>query len=595
MHMSHELSCALICELLRCSRAAALFVCASLGLCAAYMHPTSGLQPMAHEPLYVNSGVAEGLICCIHASSKSAAVPCTSVLQPCCSLVHVSAAICERFCWLPSLAGPSLVGPSRLGILLLANMPMTAGDIIAQIQGCAAFFGSQQQLLSDAMRSEGLAAMGRSISAQIASISGMELTEAASVNDAIASSPFPPEVKGQLAAAVAKGCLEQATAVGAAKRRQPQLLKTPGAYLTASDWAILEGGGPLSQKVGRVVERLSLVGMHNPSELSVKHAAALLAAAHWETATPQQLHGLVLDIKAAFASTRRCPASSLHLLTFPDDPAGLPDALRQAAFSSEGPVRKDLPGTTAWLGRIPLRSTCKSLQQAGGVARPARLTEGSLASAMQAMIAFYGGEHSAPPGGSAPMPAPALRWPSGWQQTPPSPSPTPLTWSPLQPVALPTPSPPPASSPLQQASLVEVSCADPPPLPAALEAPCAAPPTDEMEWDDEVAAMEAMAAGKTRPNAAADKRRVRVIGKRPPQSTGEADGTCRPTPVLRGKRVPAATPKAKAGPQRRASEGMPQKAPGTKVMLGCSKCRGSPKGCCQCRNPSYGGRRWQRE
>ena len=32
----------------------------------------------------------------------------------------------------------------------------------------------------------------------------------------------------------------------------------------------------------------------------------------------------------------------------------------------------------------------------------------------------------------------------------------------------------------------------------------------------------------------------------------------------------------------------------TKVMLGCSKCRGSPLGCAQCRDPSFGGKRFQK-
>lgn len=51
-------------------------------------------------------------------------------------------------------------------------------------------------------------------------------------------------------------------------------------------------------------------------------------------------------------------------------------------------------------------------------------------------------------------------------------------------------------------------------------------------------------------------------------------------------------PKKKAGvkavPEKPAKE--VHAAP---VMLGCSKCRGSPKGCVQCRNPNYSGKRFQ--
>ena len=39
-----------------------------------------------------------------------------------------------------------------------------------------------------------------------------------------------------------------------------------------------------------------------------------------------------------------------------------------------------------------------------------------------------------------------------------------------------------------------------------------------------------------------------------------------------------------------AAEGVSQ----NKLKLGCGKCRGTPSGCDQCRNPSFRGKRWTR-
>ena len=35
-------------------------------------------------------------------------------------------------------------------------------------------------------------------------------------------------------------------------------------------------------------------------------------------------------------------------------------------------------------------------------------------------------------------------------------------------------------------------------------------------------------------------------------------------------------------------------APKKRLLLGCSRCRGSKVGCLQCRSPNYGGRRFQK-
>jgi hypothetical protein len=68
----------------------------------------------------------------------------------------------------------------------------------------------------------------------------------------------------------------------------------------------------------------------------------------------------------------------------------------------------------------------------------------------------------------------------------------------------------------------------------------------------------------------------------------------------KGKAKGKAKGKGKAAPKTAAKVAKPKvkaaAAPDTKspLLLGCGKCRGSAKGCVQCRDPSFKGARWQR-
>ena len=157
-------------------------------------------------------------------------------------------------------------------------MSAHASALIAQLQGCAAYLESQQTLLGIDLREAAMASMSKSLQAQMAALPTLGMAEAAAINDSIRASPFPEAVKSALAAAVAHRCLAVGAVETPATRKAPQTLTEPAAFLTASDMEVMNGGGPLAHKVGRLVDRLMLLGLTNPAETTIKHCSALLAA-----------------------------------------------------------------------------------------------------------------------------------------------------------------------------------------------------------------------------------------------------------------------------------------------------------------------------
>ena len=53
--------------------------------------------------------------------------------------------------------------------------------------------------------------------------------------------------------------------------------------------------------------------------------------------------------------------------------------------------------------------------------------------------------------------------------------------------------------------------------------------------------------------------------------------------------------KLRDGSDLREAVAKAKKAEKDPLLLGCSKCRGSKKGCGQCRNPEFNGSRWQKK
>ena len=97
------------------------------------------------------------------------------------------------------------------------------------------------------------------------------------------------------------------------------------------------------------------------------------------------------------------------------------------------------------------------------------------------------------------------------------------------------------------------------------------------------------------------KAKVKSASATPPTAKAKGKTTAKAKAKAKAKaavdRNAGATATTTAHVKSRSTAGLPTKVQllgGKWVMLGCPKCRGSPVGCWQCRNPQYSGNRWTR-
>ena len=177
-------------------------------------------------------------------------------------------------------------------------------SLIQQIKGCTDFFVSQQQILGVDSLKESMGAMARSISSQIANLPALDVTAAAQLNAAIEASGFGVSEKQTLCKGVSN---RTTTSVAISpQRRGTQTLANVSTYFTQQDWNILQDATkPIDTKLFKVVDRLALLGMRNPSESTTKSLVAVIAASHFDdTVDASALHALVVHLKNALGSRR---------------------------------------------------------------------------------------------------------------------------------------------------------------------------------------------------------------------------------------------------------------------------------------------------
>ena len=205
--------------------------------------------------------------------------------------------------------------PSLVGLLLLTLGPVamsTPSEIAENIRASATFFLSQGTLLPDADKAASMEAMVRSITSQISCLKSLDMVAAAEVNSAIsANTMFCSDQKKRLAAALDRR-FAQGNISGVASRyrggvRVTQTMGGVNAYLCESDWAILESRAGLQEKVCVLVDRLSMVGLTNPSEATTKTIAAVLACCHSPQGSPAHLFMLVQEVVFANVDIVRIP------------------------------------------------------------------------------------------------------------------------------------------------------------------------------------------------------------------------------------------------------------------------------------------------
>jgi len=358
------------------------------------------------------------------------------------------------------------------------------------------------------------------------------------------------------------------------------------------------------QKVSRVVERLQLLNVTNPSEESVQYLVAMLATTLQHPCDSTGLHTMVLDVKAAILPLRTRPVLQ-QLVVYPASPGLLPGYMVAAAYGTDDPpVMKQFDAMVAILQRIPMRNSNKSIAP-----HRAQLPASSSSSPsspvdwMQVMM-----QHLL--GGSVNMQPPLQRTPSLQLHSPMrvmqpladvgSPgAPRGLDDTPVY-LAGPAAAARPAAAIAGPAALMDAFR----PSAAALvetDAETKAS-TDRVELlerlaakavgdGDGAAAADGEVAGKAK-GAAKAGAKGKAVGKAVGKAKCKANAKNKCKAKAAGKAVCKAAGKAVGKAKAKCKGKVVMKV--KKFLLGCAKCRGGHGGCKQCRDPAFTGKRYQK-
>lgn len=513
-----------------------------------------------------------------------------------------------------------------LSFLFISVGPM-AKQLAEQIRAASRFFSSNGDLLEEQTRLQSMKAMVTSLCNQVAAVGSLALVDAPELNEAIAASSFPDGQKQLLATAVAQRCLTQVEDAPS-KRRQTQTIQNILHYLTQSDWDAIRSGISQGQKVARVMDRMWLLGVRNPAEATVRSVAAAIASGHCPDASQADLHSLVLDVKGAAAARKNVPSSLPHIVVFPDDPADLPASLRQSAYTTEDPpVAHAVPDWLGLVSRVPLRKTNTAI--AGRIPPGAAASSGD-GDAMVSMMRFLMNHCQATARPSGPV-VQILRAEQAAANSDGSIGSAPAAL-PALPAWLPPPASPVAAMPatgfqtprheLQRSETVRsldasASASKSPLSPLFSESGLLQPTPPHHQFGgqsppasvgkalpasggDCVALLEAMAAGGVGQECLSET--ARAATKQPAKGKAKATelvmrrpAAMRGVPVLTAVAATTSAPNTrKTGKQVEPARSISEQPAAKKFKLGCSKCRGSPGGCAQCKDPAFMGRRWQR-
>ena len=231
--------------------------------------------------------------------------------------------------------------------------------------------------------------MAQTITEQIGRLQGLDVANAANLLAAVqAAHAFDATRSSLMATAINQQVVY--TTRGAAKGPSTQTIKDVRSYFTPSDWEVFEDPKlTLNQKVNAGADRMMLLGVKNPTEATVKSIAAAIASAHFPSAAPGALHGLVIDVKLAMHARRNHDTGTgQHIFRYPDDPRNLSQEMLAVAYPSDQPVRKEIAVYSVLMNKIPLRKTNQQLSHAG--VHPATLghplSSGSSSSAQAAQL-----------------------------------------------------------------------------------------------------------------------------------------------------------------------------------------------------------------
>ena len=203
---------------------------------------------------------------------------------------------------------------------------------------------------------------------RLSSMPRLDAVSCTSMVRAIATGGWSASDKAALASAV--GRLQTSSAAMPYARRSLQTCLTVEGYLTESEWQRLsDDKGLMSTKVHVVADRLRLVGLTNPSENTVKSAAAVVLhfGCHGVHLSQDSKFQLVQHFKTTLrAMTRNYQHPFPHMERYPPTALMLDDPIRHYAYQDDAPAPKECASLAAVAATIPMRSTNKTLAATTG-------------------------------------------------------------------------------------------------------------------------------------------------------------------------------------------------------------------------------------
>ncbi|CAJ1411578.1 unnamed protein product [Effrenium voratum] len=207
--------------------------------------------------------------------------------------------------------------------------------LIQELQGIQAFLRTQQKCLGqhwDGVRQSQMESMKQ----KLHNLSGMSIEESTECSKLIGEGPWTEEQAQQL-------CLQVSPKEGRKLRqkRENQECVNFSAFLSQGDVAILETPCSLASKLQLAAVRCASIGLQWPNESTCGHVVSTLRHLGTSGLSDGKLFlEAVRDFKRFLKSaSKQWPcADGVHIIKYPDSPAGLPEPVRQKAYANDAPA-----------------------------------------------------------------------------------------------------------------------------------------------------------------------------------------------------------------------------------------------------------------
>ena len=258
-------------------------------------------------------------------------------------------------------------------------------QIISYLSHVGEFFVSQKKLLPENMLGDSIGAMHANVKKQIQNLKTFEPAEATALNTAIHKSAFPQHVKAELALLVTK---QLCASNGDDESGKGQHLLHPFNYCTKSDVAYFEDLMKTQQQVAvKMRQCMNRVDCIRPSERTFAAMASMIACLRDPTMTSVALHALVLDIKQAMPTPSGI-ATKIH--NYPESSLGLSDELWKRAYAAEPPISVSLPAFNEIYNRCPKRKSHAAVKVSSSASPTPDISHSGLTGAgIQSMIESF--------------------------------------------------------------------------------------------------------------------------------------------------------------------------------------------------------------